>query len=209
MAMSTRFRRGVRTMAAGVAWSTCAACAPILSSVYVGDATQGEVVHSTCPFNKHVPQALAIDRQGIHALVSLYERESWHYVEARFDVPPGLTLALHDDKVRIDARDGGASRVATIPNVSKVDAPSINSYSDAPAMQVLMLPVTAPLPGGRVGLGSVMSDRHYWTVARFDGALADDVAVTLPPMTVDGKPLDLPPLRFHRDRLVVIALINC
>ena len=208
MAMSPLFMRG-RAMAAGAVLSTCAACAPVLSSVYVGDATQGEVVHSTCALNKHVPQALAIDRQGIHALVSLYERGPWHYVEARFDVPPGLTLALQDDKVRIDGRDGSAARVATIPNVSQVDAPSINSYNDAPAMRALMLPVLAPLPGGRVGLGSVMSDRHYWTVARFDGALADDVAITLPPMTVDGKPLDLPPLRFHRDRIVIVALINC
>lgn len=199
----------MKRMAAAFAALACAACAPIPLHVYVADGLDGSLEYSTCSFNKHVPVAVTVARGGVRSRVSLVQADTRGFVEVRFDVPDGKTLILKDSVVRVDRRDARPVLEATIPNISKVDTPSINSYSDLPALKALMLPVGTPLEGGRLVIGKSSWDRHYWIAARVDTEAADEVWVTLPPLTVNGVPASLPEIHFQRKLVVAVALINC
>ncbi len=199
----------MKRVAAATAALALAACAPVPMHFYVADEAAGSLVYSTCSFNKHVPLAVSLEREGVRAIVKLVEQDTRGFVEVRFDVPPGKTLVFRDHVVRIDRRDSRPVLEASIPNVSKVDTPHINSYSELPGVRKLMLPVGTPLEGGRIVMGPMSSDRHYWIAARVDAEAADDVWVTLPSITVNGAPADLAEIHFKRRLLVAVATINC
>jgi hypothetical protein len=50
-------------------------------------------------------------------------------------VPPGTTLALQGDARRVDRRTSQPVLGTRIPNVSRVDTPGTQRYSDVPALQ--------------------------------------------------------------------------
>ena len=199
----------IATLLAGVAAVVCAACVPVPTHVYVADGAVGSLVYSECSLNSHVPAAVSLVQQEVHALVSLVQAGRGRYVEVRFDVPPGKTLALQGDGVRVDRRTSQPVLEARIPNVSRVDTPGINSYSDVPALRAQMLPVRAPLVGGRIEAGSRSSDRHYWIAARVDADGADDVWVTLPAVTVNDLAVVFPEVHFQHRLIVAVLVVNC
>lgn len=149
---------------------------------------------------------MRIGQPGLQAIVSVVQDSGRALVSVRFDVPEGTTLTLRQNTIRIDARDGASPRVAPFPNVNPA-APARDPES--PAIQKLVLPVDAPLRGGRLRLGNASSDKHYWIAAPFDGRLGSDVWVTLPEFAIDAVPSRFPEIHFSRRFMVGQALFNC
>ena len=190
--------------------STLTGCVAVPWHVHVPDATQGGLVYEKCSISPNVAMGISVERNGVHAIVSLVDRGSHAYVETRFDVPTGRTLSLAGDVIRVDRRDGAAPEEARIPKVSLIDTPGTNSYRTDAAVQRYLLPVVGtPLVGGRIEIGRLSSDRHFWIAARLAPQRASDVWVTLPPMTIDGVAADLPPLHFQRELIVAVIPFNC
>ena len=124
----------------------------------------------------------------------------------QFDVPEGATVVLRENTIRIDAKDGTPARFAAIADVNPA-APA--RFPETPAMQKLVLPVDAPLRGGRLRLGAASSDKHYWVAALVGGAIPADVWITLPLLDIDGAPTRFDEIHFVRRFAVGRALFNC
>lgn len=182
-------------------------CVPWPIPVYVADASQGRLVHSTCALDHHLPDAIDVERGGVHAIVSLGPSIGKRHVETRYDVPPGRTLVLTSDRYRIDVRDGLPVREAIVPKVSKVDAPTSN-YAN-PHVQSAMVPVGTPLAGGFSGPGTTSESwKHYWIAAPVDVDAAE-IRVALPSATIDGVSAGFPEIRFERRLLMGVVVWNC
>jgi len=177
--------------------------------VYAPDVPGGKVLYSTCTFNSHVPVGISIGAAGIEVMLSLAKHDGRDFAEARFDVPEGKTVVLQDSSVQLDTAEPRTSTRAEFPAVSLVDTPIVNLFSVVPAVRMQQLPTTAPLVGQRVTIGSLSSARHFWLATYVDTASADDVWLTLPRFTVNDIPASLPPLHFHRQTVVAIAVFNC
>jgi len=169
-----------------------AGCVPVAGRFYFPDPASTVAGDTNCTFAPRIPRGVRIERDGIVAIVSLVARGQGGEVEVRFDVPVGRVLALRGDRVRVDARDGTPAIDVTIPKVSEVDTP-LHAY-DAPALTKNLRPVDAPLEG-RMRSGIAL---HYWIGGRFDGTAPDVAWVTLPPVTIDGRPDAFPAVRFER-----------
>ncbi len=184
-----------------------AACAPVPMHWYVGDGAVGTLEYGPCAPTRGTPIGVVLERDGVRALVTTmqtYVKAPW--VDVRFDVPEGRTLALQESVIRVDRRDGSPPLEGSIPNVSRVDTPHINSYNETPAIRQLMLPVDAPLVGGFIGRTGFI--RHYWITAPIDTDGADDVWISVPSFTIDGVSTKLPAIHFQR-KLIVAAVGNC
>lgn len=189
-----------------LAAAVCAGCVALPMHVYVADEAAGSSVYERCSFNPNVPAGVKVAVPGLEAVVSVTEEGGHGVVRVRFDVPEGRTLILRQAVVRIDARNAEPVLSASIPGVNPA-APA--RYPETEAMQKLLLPVDAPLPGGRLDLGRLSSDRHYWIAAHVQGRLADDVWIALPAFSLDGVAAGFPELHFHRRFMVGTALFNC
>ena len=186
-----------------------AGCAPMLRQDYVAQAPGGQVVHSSCSFNAHVPVGVRFKVSGIEALVSLARQAGTPYVEVRLDVPEGQTVTLADGRLRIKTSNPDTSSQAEFPFVSLVDGPIVNNLSPLPGMAQHRLAITAPLVGGRIAAGRASSDRHFWLAAQVATQEAEDLWLTLPSFRVNGAEVSLPTIHFHRQAVVAVALINC
>ena len=82
-------------------------------------------------------------------------------------------------------------------------------YLETPAIQALVLPVDAPLRGGRINAGKLSSDKHYWIAAPVIEGLEGDVWISLPEMFVDGTRARFPEIRFTQRFAVGRGLFNC
>ena len=185
----------------------CIGCAPIPRHVYVANQAHGSPVYERCSLNPGIPAGMKVTMPGLAATVSVIQLDDRHgIVEVQFDVPAGRTLMLRDDVAIIDSRNSQPPVRASIANVNPV-APA--RYAETPAIQKLLLPANAPLPGGRLHLGAYSSDRHYWVAARFNTRLPDGVWVTLPAFTLDGVAASFPELHFHRRFVVGMTAFNC
>src|SRR5689334_2463892 len=99
----------------------CGACAPVPRHLYVADVPKESLVYAYCPMNKHVPVGALFTVDGVHATVGLFSGGDRDYVEVQFDVPPGTTLTLQSDVLRL-AR-GRVTQDNIIPNVSPNNYP--------------------------------------------------------------------------------------
>ncbi len=186
-----------------------AACAPIPLWIYAPDMPDTKVIYSTCPFNSHVPIGVGLAAAGIEATVSLASHEGRPYVEARLDVPEGITVVLQDGAVKIETATPHSSSRAEIPVVSLIDRPIVNNVSEVLALQQRRMPIAAPLVGQRIAAGNSWFNRHFWLATYVDTAAAQDVWLDLPRFTVNGVPASFPRLHFHRQPVVAVALFNC
>lgn len=186
-----------------------AGCVPMLRQDYVAQAPGGQIVHSTCSFNTHVPVGVRLQVPGIEVLVSLVRRADGPTVELRLDVPEGQTVTLADGRLRIQTTKPDTSSQAEFPFVSLADSPLLDNAGAVPGLAQQRLPVTAPLVGGRIAAGAASSDRHFWLATQVETQEAEDLWLTLPPLRVNGVPTSLPTLHFHRQSVVAIGLVNC
>ena len=151
----------------------CTGCAPIPRHVYVADHAHGSLVYEQCSLNPDVPAGVKVALPGLAATVSVIQLDDEHgIIEMQFDVPSGRTLRLRDDVAMIDPRNSQPVVRASITGINPA-APA--RYAESPAIQKLLLAANAPLPGGRLNLGTHSSDKHYWVAARFDTRLPDNV----------------------------------
>jgi hypothetical protein len=190
----------------GVAVAAIAGCVGLPRHVYVPDAAEGVPVYEKCSLTPDLPAGVALERSGLRAVVSLAHSQGEDQVQVRFDVPQGMTLLLIDHAIAVDARDGLAPRRATIPDVNPV-APA--RYLETPAIQPLLLPVDAPLRGGRIHAGNLSSDKHYWIAAPVMEGLEGDVWISLPEMLINGTRARFPEIRFTRRFAVGRGSFNC
>jgi hypothetical protein len=186
-----------------------AACAPIPLWVYAPEMPDTKVIYSSCPFNSHVPVGAGIAAAGIEATVSLTSYDGRPYVEARLDVPEGITVILQEGEVKIKTASPYSFSQAEFPLVSLIDRPIINNYSAIPALQQHRMPIMAPLVGHRIVAGNRSFNRHFWLATYVDTATAQDVWLDLPRFTVNGISASFPQLHFHRRPIVAVALFNC
>lgn len=198
-----------RLFAACLMALAAAGCAVFPMHVYVADERDGRLLYSNCALNRHVPDGILVERRGVEALVSLRQGGSLKYVEVRLDIPPGRTVVLGGDTIRIDRGPSGVLD-ARFPNVSRVDSPAINSYSSTPSLQQQQLPVETPLVGGTIRAGtSAASKKHYWLAAKVDVEAVDRLSIALPSMRIDGVDTRFPVLGFERRLIVATAVFNC
>jgi hypothetical protein len=186
-----------------------AACAPIPLWVYAPEMPDTKVIYSSCPFNSHVPVGAGVAAAGIEATVSLTSHDGHPYVEARLDVPEGITVILQEVEVKIRTASPYSSSQAEFPVVSLIDRPIINNYSAMPALQQQRMPIMAPLVGQKIVAGNISFNRHFWLATYVDTATAQDVWLDLPRFTANGIPASFPQLHFHRQPIVAVALFNC
>lgn len=186
-----------------------AGCAPMLRHDYVAQAPGGQIVHSACSFNAHVPVGIRFKVSGIEALVSLARQAGTPTVEVRLDVPEGQTVTLADGLLRIRTSKPDTSSQAEFAFVSLVDTPIVNNSSPVPGMAQHRLPITAPLVGQRIAAGTASSDRHFWLATQVVTQDAEDLWLTLPAFRINGVAASLPTIHFQRQSVVAIGLINC
>lgn len=183
-------------------------CAPLPFHAYAPDARDGTVVYSTATFNRHIPVAVTVDLGGVTALVSLVRRDGREYLGVRFDIPPSQTLILADGRVSLELVDHQKTISATFSGVSLVDSPILNgTFSGSPTAPGL-LPIDTPLVGERLSSGSLSWNKHFWLATPVETESAADILITLPRMSLNGVPTQLPPLRFHRQLFLGAAVIN-
>ena len=201
-----RLLRTIRGRGAGLlAAAACAGCVALPVSVYVAEPGEGRPVYEACTLVPELPIGVAVHQSRLQAIVSVVPLQGG-LVRVQFDVPEGTTVVLRENAIRVDAKDGTPARFATIANVNPA-APARSP--ETPAMQKLVLPVDAPLRGGRVRLGAASSDKHYWVAAPVGGAIPGDVWITLPLLDIDGAPTRFDEIHFVRRIAVGRALFNC
>jgi hypothetical protein len=189
--------------------ASTAACVPLPVHVYAPDPSAGTVTYSSCTLDGSLPAGVKLPTPGFGTTVALDQGDAGGVLRVELDMPPGITLVLDDDVVRIDRGAALPAIEARIPNVSQVDVPGINHYGDEPAVRQPFLPVRSPLIGGRTSAGARSWDKRYWIGVRVDVQKAEDVTVSLPGFTINGTPAQFPPAHFHRQQMVAIASFNC
>ncbi len=173
--------------------------------VWVADAAAGTPVYEQCSLTPHLPAGVMVERPHLQAIVSIVAQQGG-LLRVQFDLPEGTTAVLRDDTIRIDTRDGTPPRLARIPHVNPV-APARSP--ETPVIQKLVLPVEAPMLGGRLRMGTASSNRHYWIAAPLGELPSGDVWVTLPELSVDGTPTRFEPIHFARQFAIGRGLFNC
>jgi len=180
-------------------------CAVIPTHVYVADAGAGMPVYERCSLTPDLPMGVKVQRRHLQAIVSMVYQQG-NLVKVQFDIPEGTTAMLRESMVQIDVKDGSAPRLGPIASINPV-APA--RYPETPMIQELVLPVDAPMRGGRLQMGSNSSDKHYWIAAPFEDLSADDVWITLPELAVDGVPTKFEPIHFVRRFAIGLGTFNC
>jgi hypothetical protein len=201
--MTIRSARG--RLAAIVAALLSSGCVVFPTHVYVADAGAGTPVYERCSLTPELPIGVKVERAHLQAIVSIVHQQA-NLVRVQFDIPEGTIVSLRESSIRIDVKDGTVPRLAPIANVNPV-APA--RYPETPVIQKLVMPVDAPMRGGRLQMGSASSDKHYWIAAPFEGLTADDVWITLPELSVDGVPTKLDEIHFVRRRAIGLGRFNC
>ena len=190
--------------------SICAAllgtgCVVVPTHVYVADAAAGMPVYERCSLTPELPMGVKVQRPHLQAIVSIVHQQG-DLVRVQFDIPEGTTLILRERTIRIDAKDGTAPRLGPIASINPV-APA--RYPETPVIQKLVMPVDAPMRGGRLQMGSNSSDKHYWIAAPLEDLPADDVWITLPELSVDGVPTKFEEIHFVRRFAIGLGMFNC
>ena len=180
-------------------------CVVLPMHVYVADAGAGAPVYERCSLTPTIPVEVRVARPRLEAFVSVVPEQE-HLVRVRFDVPEGTTAILRESTIRIDARDGTVPRIAPVASLNPV-APA--RYPETAAIQRLVLPVDAPMRGGRLSLGNASSNKHYWIAAPFADPPSGDVWITLPELSVDGSPVRFDEIHFIRRVAVGVGVFNC
>ena len=188
---------------------SCSACAPIPMQVYVAVAPESNIIYSSCVYNTHVPTGVRVSAGDVSANVSLSKYKGNSYVQLRLDIPSGTTLKFDDDVVQITTENPRTSSQAVLPNISLVDTPIVNSYSNMAAIQKLWLPVRAQLVGERLYAGGNGFDKHFWLATYVDTSSATDINIEFPRFSLNGVPTQAIQVRFKSQILVAVALINC
>ena len=148
-----------------LAAAACAGCVVLPVTVYVAEPGEGTPVYEACSLTPELPIGVEVHQSRLRAIVSIVPLQGG-LVRVQFDIPEGATVVLRENTIRVDAKDGTPARFAAIAHVNPA-APARSP--ETPAMQKLVLPVDAPLQGGRVRLGAASSDKHYWVAAPVGG----------------------------------------
>jgi len=201
--MTDRSARG--GLVAIVAGLLSTGCVVFPTHVYVADAGAGRPVYERCSLTPELPIGVKVERLHLQAIVSIVPQQGG-LVRVQFYIPDGTIVSLRESSIRIDVKDGTAPRLAPVANVNPV-APA--RYPETPVIQKLVMPVDAPMRGGRLQMGSASSDKHYWIAAPLEGPAADDVWITLPELSVDGVPAKLDEIHFVRRRAISLVGVNC
>lgn len=180
-------------------------CVVIPAHVYVADAGAGMPVYERCSLTPDLPIGVKVQRLHLQATVSMVYQQG-NLVRVQFDVPEGTTVMLRGSMIQIDVKAGTAPRLGPIASINPV-APA--RYPETPTIEKLVLPVDAPMRGGRLQFGSNSSDKHYWIAAPFEDLSADDVWITLPELSVDGVPTKFEQIHFVRRFAIGLGTFNC
>jgi hypothetical protein len=173
--------------------------------VYVAETGAGTPVYERCSLTPSIPVSVKVTRPHLEAFVSVVP-EQGHLVRVQFDVPEGTTAILSQSTIRIDARDGTIPQLASVASVNPV-APA--RYPENEVIKKLVLPVAAPMRGGRLNLGAASSNKHYWIAAPFADPPSGDLWITLPELSVDGSPTRFDEIHFIRRLVLGRGLFNC
>lgn len=182
-----------------------AGCVVFPTQVYVAEAGAGLPVYERCSLTPQLPFGVKVGRLHVQAIVSVATQQGG-LVRVQFDIPEGTTVILRESTIRIDPKDGSEPLRAPIASVNPV-APA--RYPETPVIQKLVLPVDAPMRGGRLQMGSESSDKHYWIVAPFNGLPDGDVWITLPELSIDGAPMQFDEIHFVRRLAIGLGRFNC
>jgi hypothetical protein len=187
----------------------CNACAPVPRHLYVPDGSDGKVLYSQCPMNGHLPVGVVFTREGVQVTVRLGEHDARDYVDVQLEIPEGKTVVLRTYTIKLDRRDSRPMRESALPNINPVGPSIVTSYSRDPAWQKEMLPLSTPLVGSTTVDHAMVLHKNFWFAAYIDPASAQDIWITLPELTINGKPVSMEDLHFRRRLMILVALINC
>lgn len=201
--MTRRLHRGA--IAALLAAATSAGCVILPVNVYVAEPGEGTPVYERCSLTPELPMGVKVEQGRLQATVSIVAQQGG-LVRVQFDIPEGTTVVLRESAIRIDAKDGTPPLLAAIANVNPV-APARSP--ETPAIQKLVLPVDAPLRGGRLRFGTSSSDKHYWIAVPLAGTMPREVWVTLPEMSIDGATTRFREIHFRQHFAIGRGLFNC
>jgi hypothetical protein len=201
--MTIRMFRG--HLGAIVATLVSTGCVVFPTHVYVADAVAGMPVYERCSLTPELPMGVNVGVPRLGAIVSIAHQQGT-LVRVQFDIPDGATVILRESGIRVDVKDGTAPRLAPIANINPA-APA--RYPETSAIEKLVLPVDAPMRGGRLRVGSESSDKHYWIAAPVEDLSAEDVWITLPELSVDGVPTKFRAIHFTRRLAVGLGRFNC
>lgn len=205
VATSPVFRSIRGTLVAVCATLLGAGCVVFPTHAYVADASAGLPVYERCSLTPQLPIGVKVGRLHLQTIVSVVTQQGG-LVKVQFDIPDGTTLILRESTIRIDMKDGSAPRRAPIASVNPA-APA--RVPETPVIQKLLLPVDAPMHGGRLQMGNESSDKHYWIAAPLGGLPAGDVWITLPELSVDGAPTRFDEIHFVRRLAIGLGKFNC
>jgi hypothetical protein len=188
-----------------LAAATSAGCVVLPVTVYVAESGEGTPVYERCSLTPELPVGVKVEQNRVQAIVSIVAQQGG-LVRVQFDIPEGMTVVLRESAIRIDAKDGTPPFLAAIANVNPV-APA--RYPETPVIEKLVLPVDAPLRGGRLRFGTSSSNKHYWIAAPLAGAMPRDAWVMLPELSIDGTTTRFEEIHFRQHFALGRGLLNC
>jgi hypothetical protein len=185
--------------------ATSTGCVVLPVNVYVAEPGEGTPVYERCSLTPELAVGVKVEQGPVQATVSIVAQQGG-LVRVQFDIPEGTTVVLRESAIRIDAKDGTPPLLAAIASVNPV-APARSP--ETPVIEKRVLPVDAPLRGGRLRFGTSSSDRHYWIAAPLAPAMPRDVWVTLPEMSIDGATTRFHEIHFRQHFALGRGLFNC
>ena len=200
----------VRTDFAAVsAVALLASCASLAFSFYVGDEGAGQNSYNNCSLGV-IPEGLAISRAGIEMLVTVRQTRDDEVVHVRYDIGKGHRAQLGNRQIIVDPRDGSAPRNGSIDAIDLWDRVPEAGYEMLPERRSGLRPPDfrmddSQLPPLPTGPRPFLPVRHYWVATHVQTRHADSVWVKLPDLTVDGKSITFPEIRFDRRSHVVLG----
>jgi len=180
--------RGVKWLAAAVA-ALAAACVPLLPHDYLEPSAPGATVIVNRCWGTRDQLEMDLGAVKAYARVALFP-PSQRFVELRLQVPPGHVIVPAGDEAVITSPAGSVRRQVVLGNTSNPTLSTVPLH----AMQ-----------GGRMAGGF---DQNHWLFV----ALADEgeMDIRFPAMSLDGKPLPLPPIHFTpRTHVQAAAPLQC
>jgi len=193
-----------------------AACAPWPREVVEASAPGGRTVASSCLFNGHVPEGVAVSAGDVELQVSArpaVQRDGTSpagdlELELRLEVPAGVTVRFAQRPLKVEVAGPVHRTQATFLSVGRVASPL-----QRPPPQALAGPVEQglemPLVGATRSVASGPSGRLFWLATRLETHAAAAVELRLPTLQVDGRAWQPPPITLRRRLVMGVALLNC
>jgi hypothetical protein len=179
-------------------------CFPMTETFYRPSASEGSVVKQYCP---PVESVLLIERRGVIISISAsasFTKTDQVNVIIGFEVPEGMIVTLTDQKIASLAGDQVFASSDLTGRVWVSRGHTGEFLPDSPMIGKKQKRFLWP------GTYYRKTDHaYYWFSASLTVPDPDIFLIELPTISINEIPMQLPLIKFRRDKQTIIATLNC